>query len=106
MSTQIDHAQAARAARTIRVAPAAAIGLALLVVGLATGLTFGWLQTGSAERAAPTPVTSPLAPDNTPRTSPPQRQPDPSSAPTAPVTPQPIREVHQGDRLCGRLRTA
>jgi hypothetical protein len=54
MSTQIDRVQTARAARTIRVA---AIALALLVMGLAIGLTFGRLQIGSAERPASTSVT-------------------------------------------------
>jgi hypothetical protein len=56
MSTQIDRVQATRAARVIRVGPAAAIGLALLVLGLAIGLTVGRLQAGGAERVASTPV--------------------------------------------------
>jgi hypothetical protein len=52
MSTQIDHLQAARAPQAIRVGPAAAIGLTLLVMGLAIGLIVGRLQPGSAEQAA------------------------------------------------------
>lgn len=56
MSTQIGGIPAARAPRAIRVGPAAAIGLALLVVGLAVGLLVGRLQTGGTERAAPNAV--------------------------------------------------
>ena len=52
MSTQIGRIQVARAPRAIRVGPAAAIGLALLVMGLAIGLIVGRLQTGGTERAA------------------------------------------------------
>jgi hypothetical protein len=58
MSLQIDRIQATRAARAIRVGPAAAIGLALLVLGLAIGLLIGRLQTGSAERATSASVAS------------------------------------------------
>jgi hypothetical protein len=52
MSTQIGGLPAARAPRAIRVGPAAAIGLALLVVGLAVGLLVGRLQTGSERTAS------------------------------------------------------
>jgi hypothetical protein len=52
MSTKMDHLQAGHAPQAIRVGPAAAIGLALLVIGLAIGLIVGRLQPGSAEQAA------------------------------------------------------
>jgi hypothetical protein len=58
MSTQIGGLPAARAPRAIRVGPAAAIGLALLVVGLAVGLLVGRLQTGGSERATSKAVAS------------------------------------------------
>ena len=57
MSTQIGGLPAARAPRAIRVGPAAAIGLALLV-GLAVGLLVGRLQTGGSERATSNAVAS------------------------------------------------
>jgi hypothetical protein len=50
MSTRIDGVEAAP--RAIRIRPAAAIGLALLVLGLAAGLVVGRLQTRSDQRAA------------------------------------------------------
>jgi hypothetical protein len=56
MSTRTEHLQAGRAPQAIRVGPAAAIGLALLVLGLAVGLIVGRLQTGGAEPAAVDPV--------------------------------------------------
>jgi hypothetical protein len=43
MTTQIDHLQAGPAPHTVRIGPAA-IGLALLVLGLAIGLVAGRLQ--------------------------------------------------------------
>jgi hypothetical protein len=52
MSTQIDHIEIAGGPRAINLGPAAAIGVALLVIGLAIGLTVGRLQPGSAEPAA------------------------------------------------------
>jgi hypothetical protein len=58
MSTQIGRIPAARAPRAIRVGPAAAIGLALLVAGLAIGLIVGRLQTGGAERVTSNAVAS------------------------------------------------
>jgi hypothetical protein len=61
MSTRIDRVDGARAPRAIRTRLAAAIGLALLAMGLAVGLIVGGLQTGSDQRAASAPVAS-LAP--------------------------------------------
>lgn len=58
MSTRIDGVEAAPAPRAIRIRLAAAIGLALLALGLAIGLIVGTLQTGSAERATSAPVVS------------------------------------------------
>jgi F0F1-type ATP synthase membrane subunit c/vacuolar-type H+-ATPase subunit K len=55
MTTQIDHLQAGRAPQTIRLGPAAAIGLALLVLGLAIGLVAGRLQQGAADQAVSAP---------------------------------------------------
>jgi hypothetical protein len=52
MSTQVDHVEIAGGPRAINLGPAAAIGVALLVIGLAIGLTVGKLQPGSAEPAA------------------------------------------------------
>jgi hypothetical protein len=52
MSTRIDSIEAAHAPRAIRIAPAAAIGLALLALGLVIGLIVGRLQTGSDQQAA------------------------------------------------------
>ena len=52
MSAQIDHVQVAGGPRAINLGPAAAIGVALLVIGLAIGLIVGRLQPGSAEPAA------------------------------------------------------
>ena len=52
MSTQIDHVEIAGGPRAINLGPAAAIGVALLVIGLAIGLLVGRLQPGSAEPAA------------------------------------------------------
>jgi hypothetical protein len=58
MSTQIDHLQAARTPQAIGVGPAAAVGLALLVAGLAIGLIVGRLQAGHTEQAASNSVAS------------------------------------------------
>jgi hypothetical protein len=58
MSTQIDHIEIAGGPRAINLGPAAAIGVALLVIGLAIGLTVGRLQPGSAEPTASNPVAS------------------------------------------------
>jgi hypothetical protein len=58
MSTRIDGVEAAPAPRAIRVRLAAAIGLALLVLGLAAGLIVGRPQTGSDQRAASAAVAS------------------------------------------------
>jgi hypothetical protein len=52
MSTQIDGVKAARAPRAVRVAQAAAAGLALLTIGLGVGPNAGSLQPGPAVRAA------------------------------------------------------
>ena len=52
MTTKMDHLQVGHAPQAIKVGPAAAIGLALLVMGLAIGLIVGRLQPGSAEQAA------------------------------------------------------
>ena len=52
MSTQIDHVEVAGGPRAIHLGPAAAIGVALLVIGLAIGLIVGRLQPGSAEPTA------------------------------------------------------
>jgi hypothetical protein len=52
MSAQIDHVQVAGGPRAINLGPAAAIGVALLAIGLAIGLIVGRLQPGSAEPAA------------------------------------------------------
>jgi hypothetical protein len=52
MSTQIDGAKAARAPRAVRIALAAATGLALLTIGLGVGPTEGRPQPGPAVRAA------------------------------------------------------
>ena len=52
MSAQIDHVELASGPRAINLGPAAAIGIALLVIGLAIGLIVGRLQPGSAEQAA------------------------------------------------------
>jgi hypothetical protein len=58
MSAQIDHVQVAGGPRAINLGPAAAIGIALLVIGLAIGLIVGRLQPGSAEPAASNSVAS------------------------------------------------
>ena len=58
MSTQIDHIEIAGGPRAINLGPAAAIGVALLVIGLAIGLIVGRLQPGSAEPAASDSVAS------------------------------------------------
>jgi hypothetical protein len=58
MSAQIDHVQVAGGPRAINLGPAAAIGVALLVIGLAIGLIVGRLQPGSAEPAASNSVAS------------------------------------------------
>jgi hypothetical protein len=52
MSTQIDHVEITGGPRAINLGPAAAIGVALLVIGLAIGLLVGKLQPGSAKPAA------------------------------------------------------
>jgi hypothetical protein len=62
MSTQIDHIEIAGGPRAINLGPAAAIGVALLVIGLAIGLTVGRLQPGSAEPAAANSAASPAPP--------------------------------------------
>jgi hypothetical protein len=54
MTTQIDHLQAGRAPQTVRIGPAA-IGLALLVLGLAIGLVAARLPEGPADQAVSTP---------------------------------------------------
>jgi hypothetical protein len=61
MSTQIDRAKATRAPRVVRIALAAAGGLALLVIGLGVGPTEGRPQRGTADRSASAAVTT-LAP--------------------------------------------
>jgi hypothetical protein len=61
MSTRIDGVEAAHAPRAIRIRLAAAIGLALLVLGLAAGLVVGRPQAGSDQRAASAAVV-PVAP--------------------------------------------
>ena len=58
MSTQIDHVEVAGGPRAINLGPAAAIGVVLLVVGLAIGLIVGRMQPGSAEPAASNSVAS------------------------------------------------
>jgi len=58
MSTQVDHVAVAGGPRAINLGPAAAIGVALLVIGLAIGLIVGRLQPGSAEPAASNSVAS------------------------------------------------
>jgi len=58
MSTRINGAESARAPRAIRTRLAAAIGLALLAIGLAIGLIIGRLQPDSDQRAASAPVAS------------------------------------------------
>ena len=58
MSTQIDHLEVAGGPRAINLGPAAAIGVALLVIGLAIGVIVGRLQPGSAEPAASKSVAS------------------------------------------------
>jgi hypothetical protein len=58
MSAQIDHVQVAGGPRAINLGPAAALGVALLVIGLAIGLIVGRLQPGSAEPAASKSVAS------------------------------------------------
>ncbi|HKO86082.1 MAG TPA: hypothetical protein VJ140_16340 [Actinomycetota bacterium] len=58
MSTHVDHVEVAGGPRAINLGPAAAIGVALLVIGLAIGLTVGRLQSGSAEPAAANSVAS------------------------------------------------
>jgi hypothetical protein len=58
MSAQIDHVKVAGGPRAINLGPAAAIGIALLVIGLAIGLIVGRLQPGSAEPTASNPVAS------------------------------------------------
>ena len=52
MSTQVDHVEVAGGPRAINLDAAAAIGVALLVIGLAIGLLVGKLEPGSAEPAA------------------------------------------------------
>jgi hypothetical protein len=61
MSTKLDHLQAGRAPQAIRVGPAAAIGLALLVIGLAVGLIVARLQTDGVDRAASVATVAPAA---------------------------------------------
>ena len=58
MSTQVDHVEVAGGPRAINLDPAAAIGVALLVIALAIGLIVGRLQPGSAEPAASNSVAS------------------------------------------------
>jgi hypothetical protein len=58
MSAQIDHVQVAGGPRAINLGPAAAIGIALLVIGLGIGLIVGRLQPGSAEPTASNSVAS------------------------------------------------
>src|SRR4029450_980529 len=58
MSVQIDHVEVAGGSRAINLGPAAAIGVALLVLGLGIGLIVGRLQPGSAEPAASPSVAS------------------------------------------------
>jgi hypothetical protein len=58
MSAQIDHVQVAGGPRAINLGPAAAIGVALLAIGLAIGLIVGRLQPGSAEPTASNPAAS------------------------------------------------
>jgi hypothetical protein len=58
MSAQIDHVQVAGGPRAINLGPAAAIGVALLAIGLAIGLIVGRLQPGSAEPTASNSVAS------------------------------------------------
>jgi hypothetical protein len=58
MSTHIDHVEVAGGPRAINLGPAAAIGVALLVIGLAIGVIVGRLQPGSAEPAASKSVAS------------------------------------------------
>jgi hypothetical protein len=58
MSAQIDHVQVAGGPRAINLGPAAAIGIALLVIGLGIGLIVGRLQPGSAEPTASNPAAS------------------------------------------------
>jgi hypothetical protein len=59
MSTHADHILTARA---IRVGPAAAAGVALLVIGLAVGLVVGRLQAGAGQATpAPAAVAAPAA---------------------------------------------
>lgn len=52
MSTHVDHVEIAGGPRAINLGPAAAIGVALLVLGLAIGLIVGRLQPGNAEPTA------------------------------------------------------
>jgi hypothetical protein len=52
ISTQIDSGAAPRARRPVRIAAAAAVGLALLAIGLVVGVIVGRLQPGTAEQAA------------------------------------------------------
>ena len=58
MSAQIDHVELASGPRAINLGPAAVIGIALLVIGLAIGFIVGRLQPGSAEPAASNSVAS------------------------------------------------
>jgi hypothetical protein len=52
ISTQIDSGAAPRARSPVRIAAAAAVGLALLVFGLVVGVIVGRLQPGTAEQGA------------------------------------------------------
>jgi hypothetical protein len=69
MSTRIDGVKAAHAPRSVWIRLAAAIGPALLVLGLAAGLTVGRPQTGSDQQAASASVTSAPSPAKVPTLS-------------------------------------
>jgi len=58
MSTHVDHVEIGGGPGSINSGPAAAIGVALLVLGLAIGLIVGRLQPGSAEPTASNPAAS------------------------------------------------
>ena len=61
MSTQTDRLPAVRTLKVLRVGPAAAIGIGLLVVGLAIGLIVGRLLAGPVEQQAPSVAASSVA---------------------------------------------
>jgi hypothetical protein len=69
MSTRIDGVEAAPAPRAIRIRLAAAIGPALLVLGLAAGLIVGRPQTASDQPTASASVTSAASPAKVPTLS-------------------------------------